>query len=79
MTDEAIQGLIEFAEDVFVGKENANFQVKRQNLEMLQVQVVINDGKFKIFCLAGEISGEIRKLPKATGGGSGGGCVTNSR
>jgi site-specific DNA recombinase len=79
LTDEAIQSLIEFAQDVFVGKENANFQVKRQNLEMLQVQVVINDGTFKIYCLAGEISGKIRKLPKATGGGSGGGGVTNSR
>ena len=78
LTDDAVQGVIEFAQDVFVGKENADFQVKRHNLEMLKVQVEVDNGKFTIFCLAGKISGEIRKLPKATGGSSGGGGVTNS-
>jgi site-specific DNA recombinase len=79
LTDDAIQDLVEFAQDVFVGIENSDFQVKRRNLEMLKVQVVVDNGKFTIYSLAGKISGEIRKLPKATRGGSGGGGVTNSR
>lgn len=80
LTDGAIQGVIEFAQDVFVGKENADFHVKRRNLEILNVQVVVDNGRFAIYSSAGEISGEIRKLPKATGGGSGGGGgVTNLR
>ncbi len=77
LTDDAIQGVIEFAQDVFVGKENADFHVKRRNLEILNVQVVVDNGRFTIYSSAGEISGEIRKLPKATGGGSGGGGITN--
>ncbi len=78
LTDDAIQGVIEFAQDVFVGKENADFQVKRRNLEILKVQVVVDQGRFTIYSSAGEISGEIRKLPKATRwGGSGGGSTTN--
>ncbi|MBL8110754.1 MAG: recombinase family protein [Anaerolineales bacterium] len=80
LTDGAIQGVIEFAQDVFVGKENADFYVKRRNLEILKVQVVVDKGRFTIYSAAGEISGEIRKLPKATRwGGPGGGGVTNLR
>ena len=80
LTDSAIQELVEFAKDVFVGIENADFNTKRRNLEMLKVRVEAGNGKFKINCLAGEISGEIRKLPKAPRGRgrSGGGGVTNS-
>ncbi|HMN13296.1 MAG TPA: recombinase family protein [Bellilinea sp.] len=78
LTDDAIQGVIDFAQDVFVGKENADFHVKRRNLEILNVQVVVDNGTFTIYSSAGEISGEIRKLPKATRwGGSGGGSTTN--
>lgn len=78
LTDDAIQGVIEFAQDVFVGKENADFHVKRRNLEILNVQVVVDNGRFTIYSSAGEISGEIRKLPKATrwGGPSGGGVTS---
>lgn len=88
LTDTAIQELVEFARDVFVGIQNADFHTKRRNLEMLQVRVQIDDRKFKIVCLAGEITGEIRQLPiirKPGGGGGGGGRrdrggrVTNSR
>jgi site-specific DNA recombinase len=79
LTDDAIQGLVEFAQDVFVGIENSDFQVKRRNLEMLKVQVVVDNGTFTINSLAGKIKGEIRKLPKAPRGGSGGGGVTNLR
>jgi len=80
LTDDAIQGVIEFAQDVFVGKENADFHVKRRNLEILNVQVVVDNGRFTIYSSAGEISGEIRKLPKATRwGGPSGGAVTSLR
>lgn len=81
LTDDAIQGVIEFAQDVFVGKENADFQTKRRNLEILNVQVKIDDGTFKVDSLAGPISGEIRKLERTSkgGGSSNGGGVTNSR
>ena len=77
LTDRAIQELVEFAQDVFVGIQNADFQTKRRNLEMLKAHVQVENGKFKIDCLAGEITGEIRKLPivREPGGGS----VTNSR
>ena len=72
LTDSAIQELVEFAQDVFVGIQNADFQTKRRNLEMLKVRVQITNGKFKIECLAGEFTGEIRKLPivRKLGGGS---------
>lgn len=80
LTDSAIEELVEFAQDVFVGIENADFQTKRRNLEMLKVRVEVDNGRFRIDSLAGQISGEIRELPKAPrGGGSGGGSVTNSR
>ena len=46
---------------------------------MLKVQVVVDNGMFTIYSLAGKIAGEIRKLPKAPKGGSGGGGVTNLR
>jgi len=80
LTDDAIQGLIEFAQDVFIGIEDADFQTKRRNLEMLKVRVEVDNGIFRIDSLAGQISGEIRKLPKANkySIGSGGGGVTNS-
>jgi hypothetical protein len=63
LIDSAIQELVEFAQDVFVGIENADFQTRRHILEMLKVQVEINKNYFTINCLAGKISGEIRKLP----------------
>jgi hypothetical protein len=69
LTDSAIQELVEFAQDVFVGIENADFQTRRHILEMLKVQVEINKNYFTINCLAGKISGEIRKLPIATKSG----------
>jgi hypothetical protein len=44
---------------------------------MLKVRVEVDNGKFRIDSLAGQIFGEIRKLPKASRyGGSGGGGVT---
>ncbi|MBI5353958.1 MAG: recombinase family protein [Chloroflexi bacterium] len=65
LTDGAIQELVEFAQDVFVGIENADFQTKRRNIELLKVKVEINQRSFRIDCLAGQITGEIRKLPIA--------------
>jgi hypothetical protein len=77
LTDTAIECLVQFAQDVFVGIKEADFRTKRRNLEVLQIRVVVDSGKFTIESLAGKITGEIRKLPivKKPGGGS----VTNSR
>jgi hypothetical protein len=69
LTDSAIQELVEFAQDVFVGIESADFQTKRRNLEMLELQVKINYSPFAINSLAGHITREIRKLPIATKSG----------
>ena len=69
LTDSAIQDMIEFAQDVFVGIENADFQTKRRNLELLKIRIEINQGCFTINSLAGKISGEIRKLPIASRSG----------
>ena len=59
VTNDAIQEMVEFAQDVFFGIENAGFQTKRRNLEMLKVQVIVDNGKFTIYSLAGKISGAI--------------------
>jgi site-specific DNA recombinase len=77
LTDSAIEGLVQFAQDVFVGIKQADFQTRRRNLEALQVRVIVDNGKFTIESLAGKISGEIRKLPIVRKPGAGG--VTNSR
>ena len=69
LTDSAIQDMIEFAQDVFVGIENADFQTKRRNLELLKIRIEINQGCFTINSLAGKISGEVRKLPIASRSG----------
>ena len=59
LTNDAIQEMVEFVQDVFFGIENAGFQTKRRNLEMLKVQVIVDNGKFTIYSLAGKISGAI--------------------
>lgn len=69
LTDSAIQDLIEFSQDVFVGIENADFKTKRRNLELLKIRIEINQGCFTINSLAGKISGEVRKLPIASRSG----------
>lgn len=66
LTDNAIQELVEFAQDVFAGIENADFQTKRRNIELLNVQVEVDQSHFTINSMAGKISGEIRKMPIAT-------------
>ena len=62
MTDSAIQDLFEFAQDISIGIENADFETKRRTLQLLKVKVIIEKGTFAIDCVAGIISGEIRKL-----------------
>ena len=69
LTNSAVQDLIEFAQIVFVGIENADFQTKRRNLELLKIRIEITQGCFTINSLAGKISGEVRKLPIATKSG----------
>ncbi len=50
-------------------KENADFQTKRRNLELLKIRIEINQGGFTVNSLAGKISGEIWKLPIAARSG----------
>lgn len=69
LTDQAIQDLVNYAQDVFTGIENADFYTKRRILEMLQVQIQVHAGEFTMLSLAGKSSGTIRKLPKATSSG----------
>ena len=62
--DAAIYEALEFAEDVRIGIETADFETKRRNLETLQAEVVVVNGGNRVRYLAGEWEGEIRKLPK---------------
>jgi site-specific DNA recombinase len=66
LTDNAIQELVVFAQDVFAGIKNTDFQTKRRNLEILKVKVKIDKERFTINSLAGQITGKIRTLPKVT-------------
>ena len=67
LTDEAVDDLLQFAEDAFLGIENADFETKRRTLEMLQVVVTIKDKRFYVNSIAGTWEGEIRKLPRSRG------------
>jgi hypothetical protein len=60
LTDDAIQ----FAQDISAGIQNADYETKRQNLELLQVKVTITGKHFLVNRLLGEWEGEIRKLPR---------------
>jgi site-specific DNA recombinase len=62
LTDLAIQEIMDFAKDVFVGIENADFETKRRNLEMLNVRILVSEGRFRIDSIAGQWEGEIRKI-----------------
>jgi len=62
LTDSAIQEVMEFAEDVFTGIENADFETKRRILEMLDMSVVANSGRYKMESIAGKGYAEIRKI-----------------
>ena len=50
------------------GIENADFETKWRNLETLQVEVVIKNGRFYVTTLAGKWDGEIRRIPMARKG-----------
>jgi hypothetical protein len=59
LTDSAIQDALQFSENVRVGIENADFETKRRNLDLLGVKVVIEGKRFTISCLLGEWAGDI--------------------
>lgn len=59
LTDNAIERIIQYAEDVRVGMENADYETARLNLEMLKVRIIIEDGRFYVTCLAGKWDGDI--------------------
>jgi predicted transcriptional regulator len=64
LTDSAIQDALQFAQDIRTGIENADYETKRRNLELLQVKVTIEGRKFSVMSLVGAWDGEIRNLPK---------------
>jgi hypothetical protein len=64
LTDDVIQDAIQFAEDISAGIENADYETKRQNLELLQVKVIIQGRRFIVNSLLGEWEGDIRDLTR---------------
>lgn len=67
LTDEAVQDLLKFADDVFLGIENADFDTKRRTMEMLKIKVTVKDKMFYVDSVAGHWEGNIRKLPRSRG------------
>jgi site-specific DNA recombinase len=67
LTDEAVQDLLIFADDVFLGIENADFDTKRRTMQMLKIKVTVKDKRFYVDSLAGQWEGTIRKLPRSRG------------
>lgn len=61
LTDEAIGRIVQYAQDVRAGMENADHQTARHILEVLQVTVTIQDRRFYVQSLAGEWDGDISK------------------
>jgi hypothetical protein len=70
LTDSAIQEILVFAKDVFVGIENADFNTKRRNLEMLDVKIVVDSGQYRIESITGKWEGEIQKIKRNSKVGS---------
>jgi site-specific DNA recombinase len=64
LTDDTIRNAIIFAQDINAGIQNADFETKRKNLDLLQVKVTIKGKHFFVKSLLGEWDGEIRKLPR---------------
>ena len=66
-SDDAVQDLLKFADDVFLGIENADFDTKRRTMAMLKIDVVVKDKRFYVESVAGQWEGSIRKLPRSRG------------
>jgi site-specific DNA recombinase len=64
LSDTAIGNALEFAEDVRLGIEFADYATKRAIFEMLDMKVLVKDGRFFVDCLLGQWDGEIRKMAK---------------
>jgi len=69
LSNSFIQEMIEIAQDASVGIGNVDFQIKRRYLEMLKVRIEVEKKRFTIHSLAGQITGEIRTLPKVSDSG----------
>jgi len=63
ITDAAISDTVKFAADVGFGLEGADYQTKRRILEMLDVTVTVDRGRFTVSSAIGEWGGEVRRLP----------------
>jgi site-specific DNA recombinase len=63
LSDAAILEVLDYAQGVRAGMENADYLTKRRKLESLEVRVVVDGNRYTVTSLAGEWSGEIRELP----------------
>jgi hypothetical protein len=51
LTDDAIGGVLEYARDVRIGIEEADFETKQKIFELLDVQVKVDDDKAQVSCV----------------------------
>jgi hypothetical protein len=64
LADDSIETIMQFAEDVRTGIDNADFACKRWVLERLGVLVTVKAGRYHIKCVVGETDGAIRDMTK---------------
>ena len=61
-TFESFNNVIDFAQDVQMGIENADYDTTRRLLEILEVKVFTKERGFYITSLVGRREGKIRKI-----------------
>ena len=60
LTEDALSEILQYARDVRVGVQNADYDTKRRILETLDVKIKVKDGRYFIKCILGETEGKIR-------------------
>ena len=63
LSDKAIESILDFAEDVKVGIENADHETKRRILEWMKVRITVKDQHYWAECLAGKWDADITQIP----------------
>ena len=59
LTVSAIQDALQFAENVRLGTENADYETKRRTFELLMVKVIVDGRCFTVSSFLGEWAGDI--------------------
>lgn len=62
LTDDRVGTIMQFAEDLKKGIDNADYDKKRVTLETLKVKVIITFRKYHIDCILGSKDGEISQM-----------------